>query len=77
MKRVSDLEIDAALRIVRKGGLSTPLTPSENRLLELLAHYRDNVGGGSVPWEYLWGVTPGANSYITAPFPFGPRRKIE
>jgi DNA-binding response OmpR family regulator len=77
MKRVSDLEIDVALRIVRQGGQSAPLTPPECRLLELLAQCRAKAGAGAVPWEYLWGPTPAPDSHPKSAAFFFSRWKVD
>jgi DNA-binding response OmpR family regulator len=52
--RVGDLEIDPAVRSVKRAGRSIPLTPREFGLLEFLVAHRGKVVSRSMIWDALY-----------------------
>jgi DNA-binding response OmpR family regulator len=52
--RVGDLEIDPAVRTVRRAGQRIDLTPREFGLLEFLARHRGRVVSRSMIWDHLY-----------------------
>lgn len=61
--RVGDLEIDQALREVRRAGERIELTPKEYTVLEYLARHAGRVMSRTLITEYAWGYhfDPGTN----------------
>jgi DNA-binding response OmpR family regulator len=52
--QVGDLEIDPAVRAVRRGGRSIYLTPREFGLLQFLAEHKGRVVSRSMIWQHLY-----------------------
>jgi two-component system OmpR family response regulator len=61
--QVDDLEIDQAMRMVRRSGEPIDLTPKEYTVLEYLARHAGRVMSRTLITEYAWGYhfDPGTN----------------
>lgn len=75
--RISDLEVDAARREVRRAGRVVTLTPMEYRVLEYLAHRQGIVVSKTELLEHLYDYNWEKFSNVIEVYVSGLRRKID
>jgi DNA-binding response OmpR family regulator len=75
--RIDDLEIDTAIRAVRRGGQVIELTPREYALLEFLVLRQGEIVTRSDVWEHVYEFNDDATSNVVDVFIGHLRRKIE
>lgn len=75
--RVCDLEIDTALRVVRRGGILIDLSGREYALLEYLAHNADRTVSRSDIWQHVYDFNASLESNVVDVFIGLLRKKIE
>jgi DNA-binding response OmpR family regulator len=75
--RIDDLEIDTAVRAVRRGGQVIELTPREYALLEFLVLRQGEIVTRSDVWEHVYEFNDDATSNVVDVFIGHLRRKIE
>jgi DNA-binding response OmpR family regulator len=75
--RVGDLEINTAVRSVKRGGQPIPLTPREFGLLEYLVANNGKVVSRSMIWDHLYGDRLAATSNVVDVYIRYLRNKID
>ncbi|HET9400116.1 MAG TPA: response regulator transcription factor [Candidatus Acidoferrales bacterium] len=75
--KISDLELNASRRQVRRGGKEVALTPMEYRVLEYLAHRQGTVVSKTELLEHLYDYNWEKFSNVIEVYVSGLRRKID
>jgi two-component system, OmpR family, response regulator len=77
MLRVSDLEVDEARWVARRGGTELDLSPTEFRLLAFLMRHPGRVLTRAQLLEHVWGWDYGGQSQIVETYISYLRRKLD